>query len=244
MPSLNKLTLDGNLKILIYGLSGSGKTCLAAGFPGPILFMDFDGKVDSAAKFYSGQEDRLAAIEVKQLASNLTKSPIEELNRIVREELIPQQKTGEMVFKTLVIDSLTTFSMLTLNHILQTNPGIKRTISAQGQQPCMQDYGILRREFQKLIPGLLSLPCNVVMLGHISTEKDELTGELVRGPHMDGSFARDLPIYFKEVWRSFIDSKGQFMAQTKSDAKYSCRSQIKGLPDPLSLSYDEISKHL
>ena len=82
------------------------------------------------------------------------------------------------------------------------------------------------------------------MLGHISTEKDEATGEIIRGPLMDGSFAQQLPIYFKEVWRSYVDEKNQHWAQTKADAKYNCRSQIPGLSNPLSLRYAELEKFL
>lgn len=247
MPSLADIKTESNLKILLFGNSGAGKTVFAAGFPGPILYLDFDGKVDSAALFYKGEE-RLKHIDVRELQQKLMMNPqanpIQELNGIIAKELIPAQKTGALPFKTLVLDSITTFSSLTLNHIIMTNPGIKRNISAQGQQPCLQDYGILKREFAKLIPGLLSLNCNVVMLGHIATEKDETTGELIRGPLMDGSFAKELPIYFKECWRAYVNDKSEHMAQTKSDARYSCRSQIKGLPSPLPLSYEALKKYL
>lgn len=247
MPALSQIKTEGHLKVLAFGNSGSGKTCFAAGFPYPILHLDFDGKVDSAALFHKADPDRLANIDVRelkqQLLMNPTANPITELMAIISKELIPAQKTG-LKFKTLVLDSITTFSSLTLNHILLTNPGIKRNMSAQGAQPGLQDYGILKREFAKLIPGLLSLDCNVVMLGHIDTTKDELTGELVRGPLMDGSFAKELPIYFKEVWRTYVDEKGVHRAQTKADSRFACRSQIPGLPSPLELKYSELAKYI
>lgn len=247
MPALSEIKTEGHSKILAFGNSGSGKTVFGAGFPGPILYLDFDGKVDSAAAFYKGETERLQQIDVRQLQQQLMMdpkaNPIAELGVIIQKELIPTMKTG-LAFKTLVLDSITTFSSLTLNHIVMTNPGIKRNETKQGPQPGLQDYGILKREFAKLIPGLLSLPCNVVMLGHISTEKDDLTGELVRGPLMDGSFAKELPIYFKEVYRTYVDDKGKHLAQTKSDARYACRSQIKGIPNPMLLSYEEYSKYL
>ena len=248
MPALSEIKTESNAKILAFGNSGSGKTVFAAGFPTPILHLDFDGKVDSAAEFYrrKGDTKRLEQIDVRELQQQLMMNPkvnpIATLNQIIQTELIPQMKS--LPFKTLVLDSITTFSSLTLKHIMMTNPGIKRNPSAQGDQPHLQDYGILKREFAKLIPGLLSLPCNVVMLGHISTEKDEMTGELVRGPLMDGSFAKELPIYFKEVWRTFVDDKGNYLAQTKADHRFACRSQIHGLPNPLPLAYSELEKYL
>ena len=82
---------------------------------------------------------------------------------------------------------------------------------------------------------------NIIMLAHIKIDRDEMTGELVRGPHMDGSFAADLPIYFKEVYRTFVENK-KYLAQTQSDARYNCRTQIKGLPEMLELNYSNLIK--
>ena len=56
MARLSELKTVDLIKILVYGEPGSGKTCFAAGFPGPILFLDFDNKVSSAARYYAGQE--------------------------------------------------------------------------------------------------------------------------------------------------------------------------------------------
>lgn len=241
---LGEIKTEGNLKILVYGASGSGKTVFAAGFPYPMLYLDFDMKADSAALFYKDQPERLDQIDVRQLGEAMSGSPIEQLTRIINNELIPQQNAGAMKYKTIVIDSLTTFSSATLNYIITSNPGVKRSVSKQGAQPQISDYGILRREFQKLIPGILSLPCNIVMLGHIATEKDETTGQIFRGPHMDGSFARDLPIYFKEVYFSSVNDKREYMLQTQSNSTHTCRSQIPGLPNPVKTSYEEIAKYL
>lgn len=209
-----------------------------------MLYLDFDGKVDSAALFYKSETERLDGIDVRELGRNLSVDPIDELERIISKELVPQQQSKAFKYKTVVLDSLTTFSALTLSHIVSSNPGINRVRTKQGAQPGMQDYGILKREFAKLIPGLLSLPCNVVMLGHINTEKDEYTGKLIRGPLMDGSFAKELPIYFKEVWHAYADKDGKRYAQTQADGSFDCRSQIPGLPNPIPLSFVELSKYI
>lgn len=237
---LSEIKPEANMKILVYGNSGAGKTCFAAGFPYPILYLDFDGKVDSAAAFFRNDKERLENIDVRDLSAKMSQDPILEFSKIIAE-VAKQEKEGKLEFKTLVLDSLTTFSSLVLKHIVATNPGIKRTASKQGVQPGLQDYGILRREFERLITGLLGLNCNVVMLGHIDTSKDELTGEIVRGPLLDGSFAKSLPIYFKEVYRAFVD-KDEHVLQTKSDYRFSCRSQIPNLPNPCPSNYEELIK--
>jgi hypothetical protein len=245
MPTLGELKTEGNMKVLGYGKPGSGKTVGACSFPYPALLLDFDGKADSAALFYKGDTERLNGIDVRDLSAKIGVDPIQELMKIIDKELIPATKSADpFPYKTIILDSVTTFSKLVLEHIVKTNPGMKRVVTKQGVSPGLQDYGILKREFGRLIPGLLSLPCNVVMLAHIDTEKDELTGEILRHPLMDGAFSKQLPIYFKEVYHLFVDEKGNYMAQTKSDRKYSCRSQIPGLPNPVPFNYEELAKKL
>lgn len=242
---LSEIYTEGNSKVLINAESGVGKTCAAISFPKPLLALDFDLKIDSAASFLRSKNKSLDEIEVVQFPPSIGISPIDQLTKIISEELIPQQRSGAMKYKTILLDSITTFSAATLAHIVKTNPGIKRNATAQGPQPGLQDYGILRREFQRLIPGLLSLPCNIIMLAHISIEKDEATGQIHRHSMMDGSFARELPIYFKEVWRMYVKD-GRRMIQTQSDQMFNCRSQLPGLPAHFDVTdgYEAIAKFI
>jgi hypothetical protein len=239
---LSEIIISDNMKILVCGPPGSGKTCFALGAPGPIRVWDFDNKVNSAAAWYANDKARLEQIDVLQLGQRLDGvDPIVEINKDIKETLIPAQR-GESKYKTLVIDSATTFSSAVLSHIVKTNPGIKRVGSAQGVQPGMQDFGILKREFARLIPSLLTLPMNVIMTAHIQTDRSDLTGEIVRSPLMDGSFSQQLPIFFEEVFRVYMKD-GKPYAQTKSDQQYDfCRSQIPRLPNPIELKWENLTK--
>lgn len=245
MASLAELSTVDLIKILVYGDAGAGKTIFAAGFPVPILYCDFDGKLSSAARFYAGDQERLKLIEHVPLNQQMQEDPMVAFNAQITQ-LIAMQKAKNFPFKTLVIDSITTFSSAVLAHIVRTNPGINRVQTKQGVQPGRQDYGILKREFQRLIPGLLTLEMNVVMLGHISVDKDELTGELVRGVLMDGSFSQQLPIYFEEVYRAFVEEKAgvrTHMLQTRPDRTFTkLRSQIPGLPAMIPAQYSELNR--
>lgn len=244
---LSDVSSDNKIKLLLYGDSGTGKTCFAAGFPTPILYLDFDGKVNSAARFHSADVARLNDIDVRILTPSLVEDPVVELQKII-EEIRQHLKTGDLKYKTIVIDSLTTFSTACLRHVVKVNPGILRGPKDATQAsrapdlkdtPSLQDYGILKRQFLTLIPGLLSLPLNVVMLGHIKIEKDEDTGAIVRSCMMDGSFGHELNIYFEEVYHSYVKD-GRYMAQTKADSKLACRSQIPGLAANIELKYENL----
>jgi hypothetical protein len=239
---LGEIKPSENLKVLVCGSPGTGKTCFAVGFPYPLLLLDFDSKANSAAAWYEKDTARLDGVEVRNLGRRLDGSdPIVEFLAVIKE-LGEAQRAGQMKYKTLVIDSATTFSAAVLAYIVRTNPGIKRPASVQGVQPTPQDYGILKREFEKLIPGLMSLPLNVVMTAHIKTDRSEVTGEIIRSPIMDGSFAQSLPIYWDEVYRVSMKD-GKPWAQTKSDPQYDfCRSSIPRLPNPVPLSYEALIK--
>lgn len=244
---LSEMKTEGALKVLLIGAPGAGKTCFAASFPGPILYLDFDNKVDSAALFYKNKPELLSGVEVRQLSTSFTADPMAEFNKLVASELIPQQRSGEMKYKTIVLDSISSFSHFALMHILQTNPGIKGVLTAQGKMTDQTHYGVLLREFKRLIPGILTLPCNVVMCAHVETYKDEGTGTIIREASMDGSYSQKLPQAFKEVWHVYVDDKGSRWAQTRADSKFSClRSQISGLPNPLCIDtgYSTLAKHL
>lgn len=247
MPSLAEIKTEGALKVLVIGAPGAGKTCFAASFPGPILYLDFDDKVDSAALFYRNKPELLNNIEVRQMSRALNADPIVTMNKLITEELIPQQREGKMKFQTLVLDSISAFSAAALTHIINTNPGIKGVETKQGKMPAQPHYGVLLREFQRLIPGLLSLPCNIVMCAHVDTYKDDATGIIIREAMMDGSYSQKLPQAFKEVWYLYVDDKGKHIAQTKADRAFAClRSQIPGLPTQVCIDegYSEIKKYL
>lgn len=244
---LSEVKTENNFKGLVIGAPGAGKTCFAASMPGPILYLDFDDKVDSAALFYKNKPELLNNIEVRQLSRQLNADPLNVMNKIISEELIPQQQKGEMKWKTIVLDSISAFSAATLQHIISTNPGIKGVETKQGKMPDRPHYGVLLREFSRLIPGLLSLPCNVVMCAHVDTYKDDATGTIIREAQMDGSFAQKLPQFFKEVHYMFVDEKGKRWLQTQADRQFSClRSQISGLPKLLDVDtgYSAIAKYL
>jgi len=240
MPTLDTLDFNKHLKVLAYGDSGTGKTCFAAGFPGPIKYFDFDGKISSAASHYRGNNELLKEIDYVNLQSSTNIIYVDPIVEFFKETAKLDKLKGDLPFKTLVLDSLTTFSGAMLRHIVLTNLGFSRPESKQGVSACRQDYGVLKKVFSQVIPGLLALPCNVVMLGHIKIEKDESSGEILRQTYMDGSFAVELPIYFEEVYRTYVES-GKYYAQTQADKRFKCRTQ-RGLPAKIELNYREIIK--
>lgn len=236
MPQLNTLKPELKIGLLLYGESGSGKTCFASGWPGPVHYCDFDGKVNSAASFLAGNP-KLDEISYENYAPT---DSIGTAGARFNADIGKMKKEGKLP-GTLVLDSLTTFSDEIMRYLMKLNPGIKRMDTRGAATPAMQDYQVARLFFKQILGELLNLPCNLVVTAHIQVDKDEITGEILRTPMIAGKLSRELPILFPEVYRSFVKD-GKYLAQTKTDNRYQCRTQIQGLPAEIELKYESLIK--
>lgn len=240
MIKLSQLkTQEDHVKLLLLGPSGSGKTVLSCDFPGTVKVFDFDMKISSAAKYYANDTERLDKIEAHQFGHLPLKERMQAFQKETRaiDEII--YKKQPLPFKTIVLDSLTTFVEAMLEdykHVSQL--GIKRALADVNS---MQDYQLLQIHLKKIITGLLALPCNVIVIGHIQQEKDETTGIVKNNILMPGQLAAKLPIYFEEVYLLKTNPQGQRVLQTASDAKTDLRCQRKH-PAEIPATYAEIVK--
>lgn len=238
MKKLSEYAASNYIKLLCFGDSGRGKTVLSASFPIEEEFWDFDNKVSSAAIYYSEDKDRLAQIDVKPFVTSEFKQIIPNFRKRF-EEVIKLNQEGKLPFKTLVLDSITTFSTILLSSYPHLYPHIKR---ADGLLS-MQDYQILDNELTYIIRTILSFNCNVVVTGHLAVKTDENTGMVYKKPMIPGAFADKVSIYFEEVYLAKNNAKGEYILQTKSDMNTSLRCQRKLHPE-IKCSYEGIIKNI
>lgn len=235
MATLDQISTNDKIKLFVYGESGTGKTVLAASFPTPIKYIDLEGKVNSAANFYKADTERLKGIDVEQFTEYREKAIMDRFMAISRE-LESQVKQGSFKYKTIVLDSLTEYSQLILRDIILRNPTVKRP---HADINAMSDYQLLAHYLKQTITGFLQLDCNVVFIGHIETEKDEVSGSVSCKPLLAGKNAAMIPRLFEEVYVSRVDDKGNYVLQTKSDSRHTCRTQ-RSLPASIPNSYEAI----
>lgn len=236
MANLSDLKTSENIKLLLFGDSGAGKTCFATGWPGPVHVLDFDNKVSSAAAYWAGtpQIEQITYENYGTVDNRGTSA--ERCNAALGE----MKRSGKYP-RTLVLDSLTTFSDEVMRYLMRLNPGIKRFETKGSQVPAQQDYQVARLYFKQTLTELINLPCNIVVLAHIQMDKDETTGEIHRTPMLAGKLSRELPIFFPEVYRAYAKDN-KYWAQTKTDSRYQCRTQIRGLPAEIELKYESLVK--
>lgn len=242
MAKLSDLNPANQRKVLVYGDSGTGKTVFALSFPGPTYVFDFDGKISSGAAYYAQDKERLNNIEYDTYSQSSQERPAARFEEKLREfEKLASE--GKFPFKTVVLDSFTTFTEAMMREILQANPAIQRTRSPTTVIPAQLDYRIQNIHVKTLVNRVITLPANVVVLAHIKTEKDELTGRILNQPNAPGGLATYLPVVFEEVYRSFVDVKGNersYMAQTQADMQFMARSQIRGISPQIRMAFENL----
>lgn len=238
MAKLSDLNPSEQIKLCIYGNSGTGKTCFATSFPTPLWFCDFDGKVSSAANFWRAKDPkRLEGISYENFSGYQAQGGIRVFQKF--DAMLRELET-KCPFKTVVLDSLTTFTDALMQHVIQENPNTKRF---NRDTPVLQDYGLLNQYFKTVMRRLLALPTNLVVVGHIKVTEDQITGETIHRPALSGQLPELLPVLFQEVYRSYTetkDGKALYLAQTRSNGKYMARTEAPSMPPIIPLDYNAI----
>lgn len=134
-----------DLKVLLYGPSGAGKTRFAATFPRP-LFLDLENGLRSTLQVKSVL--RYPANPKRQI-TNFTQ--VQKFIELVKADENPQ-------YDTIVVDSLTELQLLIHKHVVSQYDANRQ----YEDQMTMADYGKANRDFIDTIRDFLRLPYNIV----------------------------------------------------------------------------------
>lgn len=134
------------LKVLLYGVAGTGKTTMAATFPKP-LFLDLENGMRSTLRV--GPVDRYPADPNKSVKSYT--QVVDFYRRVVALKNSP--------YETIVIDSLNELQRLLADHLVSKYTKVKRQY---GDQLTLADYGKTNRDFSKLVRLFLNMPYHIV----------------------------------------------------------------------------------
>ena len=224
-----------NLRLLIIGDYGTGKSTFASTFPEPIFLLDFDdGRLS-----YLGKK-----VYIPDCFEDANLNDMQFWNALEIElEQVQKGTHPEGKFRTIVIDSLTTLTKKALSNALMKRP------VAQDSPPVWNvHYPIVKVQVDKIIDKIKKMDTNVVVIGHAHYEKNDLTGEIIVTPSVTGNLRTYLPALFDEVY--FAD-----VIQTKQGRKYvvnvapvgfrKARSRLKkafNLPDQFENDYKVIEQ--
>lgn len=155
---------DGNINILIYGMSGTGKTTLWSTFPGKILCVVCSG---------SSQPGELRSVNTKENRDKIDYIVLDKASEV--QEIVEHQKaTGE--YSTIVLDHASGLQDFCLAHRLNLT---KVPEQLSWGDATMQDWGAVGIQMKTILRSLLDLDCDTVIVAQERTFNNDSDSDVL-----------------------------------------------------------------
>lgn len=139
----NEIAIQRNVKMMVYGQAGMGKTTLALSAPNPLL-LDFDNGVKRVNNAHLG--DNVGIVQISNWQEVVTLLTTE------AAELAP--------FGTIVVDTIGKM----MDFIIAYRCG--------GRSPRVQDWGTINNDFKWFVGALSNLGKHIIFVAHRDTRKE------------------------------------------------------------------------
>ena len=235
MPNLLDLLKEPEplLKILNWCPSGRGKSWLAATFPSPLYFFDFDGRIQSVLPVAIKRNKKIDFDSYLAADPTSYDRAFKKLEELIHAKPFP--------YKTVVCDTLTSLGDISMARGMPTAQkfyGHRRpTINVPGvmqpvEVPVMQDHQTSGALISKFVNTFYILPCHVILNAHEAEDKDGITNKIFKNVAVTGKQSIKIPGIFSELWRMEMEikagpdgkNKEYHRVITRPDHLYSARS--------------------
>lgn len=139
----NEISIQRNVKVMVYGQAGTGKTTFALSSPKPLL-LDFDNGVKRVNNAHL--DDSIGIVQVASWQEILN--------------LLNYQKNDLKEFETIVVDTIGKM----IDFII--------AYRCNGRNPQIQDWGTINNDFKWFTSSLSQLDKNIVFVAHRDTRKE------------------------------------------------------------------------
>jgi len=214
---------------LIYGGTGSGKTSLLRTARLPLHLDSFD---PGGSKVLQGK----AILNNKHYPDEMAKGNILVDSRFEGEDpdnpWVAQEWDTTFHKRKLLgyfdhigtyaIDSITTWSQTIMYNVM-------KKAGRKGGQPFQNDWLPQMTIIENAVRQIISLPCDVIFLGHDDSDKDEATGRMFISLMITGKLKRRVPLLFDEVYVAMTKETSQgveYQLLTKKTGLYQARSRL------------------
>lgn len=226
------------IKCLLYGVSGTGKTTMAATFPKP-LFLDLEG----------GMHSTLLVGDVWRYPANPQKD-ITDYSQIVEfyYKIVERLKDTSRPFpvKTIVIDSLNELQTHITQNVVSRYTKVKRQYN---DQLTLADYGKANRDFARVLRLFLRLPFHIVFTAaatpkEVGDEETQIIPKFVGrqvGPDVQRMTDMIGYLYPKKMGSNQPD---QHMSSFKMTTAYMGKDRLKTTAREFPNNYDSLIKHI
>lgn len=139
----NEISIQRNVKVMVYGQAGTGKTTFALSSPKPLL-LDFDNGVKRVNNAHL--DDSIGIVQVTSWQEILN--------------LLNYQKNDLKEFETIVVDTIGKM----IDFII--------AYRCNGRNPQIKDWGTINNDFKWFTSSLSQLDKNIVFVAHRDTRKE------------------------------------------------------------------------
>lgn len=236
-----------NIKILVYGDSGGGKTHFASGKGKGVLVLSLEVQGRATIRAANPQAQIFPCDNIDQLRKFIRLISI-------KGDDSPLKKAG---IHTIVIDSMTELQQVLMEGILQEKRAMEpkeavkkdgeKKDAAKGPAPefTRNDWGTLAIKQRTFMRIIRDCPYNVVLIALCEPIVEENTGVRRLYPKIQGSFQENLPAYVNIIGYIYKGPKGERHVLVDGPEQYLCKSYgpIQGIvPADLMAWLDAIQK--
>lgn len=217
---------------LVYGGSGTGKTHLIGtiGELGRVLVIDID----------QGYKTIVNAPDItKQMKDNIVVSTFDQFGDLDKAfKLIVKNDpkewsrvlgaTIEQPFDWIVWDTWSEIQWAMMQQ-LRKNEGLGLSAGKDiefRKNVQIQHWGMLTDLNKLAVEQLKGLPVNQVFTMQEKVDKNEITGEVIKGPAIHGKMTSEMPAYFDVVVHTYTDMSGKFCATTLPKQKWPAKTRL------------------
>lgn len=255
---------------LLYGDPGVGKSTMASTYPKPMLVFCFDHNMKEMPYRKGGEDGELQSYEI-ETGKGAIEIPFRDVIQpegLVRIEYYNRTDNLENptafsnfrtrmsvlheeydTWKTIVVDSITFMELQARKleeKVLNPLPaGVTLYTKGGGGDQRMWFAGATSSLEELLCMRLAGLEMNVVVIAHVSKDKNMISGEIVQVPFAPGRLASRslLSAAFAEQYRLYTERDGEgnrvYLAQTSNRGGFVAATQIEA-PDPAWPLYAEL----
>lgn len=245
MPNTKELALSPYPHILIVGDGGTRKTWISGQFPSPYFF-DFD-KGMSILRGVPVDYDTFKEAPRGSKVFNPEKG-IYEFGKCYPAFLLKLNDIGAQIdagtcpFKTLVMDSLTTFGNVALNHVLYE--AAKDGRYKWGDPVDQGLWGAQMRLMETVMDQLTAWDIMLVVTAHVQRDTNTVTMNVEKLPLTTGKFAGKVGVYFDDVWYMEPEAEGAIVIKTKQNKMMRQAKSRYNVADGSAVDWNVIKKFL
>jgi hypothetical protein len=185
------------VKLLLYGVPGSGKTYLAGSASevarmSPVLFIDIEGGTKTLRNVFP-DVDVIRIRDKFDDKGRLVKSAWKRLFEVY-EDL----RRG-VPHNTIVLDSLTEAYKMSMYSVMAD---VMKSGDRQNQDPdvpAVRDWGKSSEQIRRMVRALRDMDKHVIFTALQNDVKDQMTGAVTSKPSLPGKLADEIPAYIDEV---------------------------------------------